>query len=101
MYDALHLIERYGSKFDAEQAALWLEYNWQPEMNWARASLADRHLIKMLGSYGFDFPEGSVAAWTVVENTGTVDKWVKRWTFQSKSSMEELLHVFEPHMAKM
>lgn len=97
---ALHLIERYGSKFDAEQVALGLEYNWQPALNWARANLADRHLIKMLGSTGFDFPEGSVSAWTVVENNGTVDKWTKRWTFTSISKREDLLRVFEPHMAK-
>jgi hypothetical protein len=38
---ALHLIERFGSRFDAEQAALGLEYDWRPEQNWARAGLAE------------------------------------------------------------
>jgi putative intracellular protease/amidase len=28
---------------------LGLEYNWQPELNWSRANLADRHYIAMVG----------------------------------------------------
>jgi putative intracellular protease/amidase len=96
---ALHLIERYGSRFDAEQAALGLEYNWQPELNWARANLADRHLIKMLGPTGFDFPAGSETGWTVVENTGSVDVWTKRWTFNSALTRTDLIPIFEKRIA--
>jgi putative intracellular protease/amidase len=97
---ALHLIERYGSRFDAEQAALGLEYNWQPDLNWSRAGLADRHLIKMLGAKGFEFPEGSETGWTVVENNGNVETWTKRWTFTSEYNREKLVPIFETQMAK-
>ncbi len=96
---ALHLIERYGSRFDAEQAALGLEYNWQPDLNWSRAGLADRHLIKMLGATGFDFPKGSETGWTVVENNGTVEAWTKRWTFNSSLTRQELIPIFETRIA--
>jgi putative intracellular protease/amidase len=95
---ALHLIERYGSRFDAEQRALGLEYHWQPELNWSRAGLADRHYIAMVGS-GFPFPEGGVREWTTVENTGTTDHWTKRWTFGSSLGREKLLEIVEAKLA--
>ena len=96
---ALHLIERYGSRYDAEQRALGLEYHWQPELNWSRAGLADRHLVRMLGQNGFEFPEGKVSAWTVVENNGTQEQWTKTWTFDSPLAAGEIAGVFETKMA--
>jgi putative intracellular protease/amidase len=95
---ALHLVERYGSRYDAEQLALGLEYNWQPELNWSRANLADRHYIAMVGD-GFPFLEGSVTEWTAVENSGTVDRWTKRWTFGSALGRKELLEVVESKLS--
>jgi putative intracellular protease/amidase len=95
---ALHLIERYGSRYDAEQRALGLEYNWQPELDWSRANLADRHYIHMVGD-GFPFPEGSIAAWRTVENSGSTDRWTKRWTFQSELEREGLSAIMEPKLA--
>jgi hypothetical protein len=95
---ALHLIERYGSRHDAEQCALGLEYHWQPELNWSRANLADRYYIAMVGD-GFPFPEGGVKEWRTVENTGTTDHWTKRWTFNSSLGRSELLEIIEPKIA--
>src|SRR5262245_17875644 len=96
---ALHLIERYGSRYDAEQAALGLEYDWQPERNWARAGLADRFLVTMLGSSGFDFPKGSLSKWSVVHNNGSQDKWTKRWEFATTLERSEIVKAFESKMA--
>lgn len=98
---ALHLIERYGSRYDAEQRALGLEYHWQPELNWSRAGLADRHLVSMLGNAGFEFPDEKVSAWTVVENNGTLDTWTKRWTFETPLANDEVTKVFEGQLAKV
>lgn len=97
---ALHLVERYSSRFDAEQNALGLEYHWQPELNWSRANLADRHLIRMLGARGFEFPDGKVAAWRAVENNGTIDQWTKRWTFDSPLTKDEILAVFDEKLKR-
>lgn len=96
---ALHLIERYGSRYDAEQKALGLEYHWQPELNWSRANLADRHLIRMLGNEGFEFPDGRVSAWTTVQNNGTTEQWTKRWTFDCPLPKEEIAGIFESKLA--
>ena len=96
---ALHLIERYGSRYDAEQRALGLEYHWQPELNWSRAGLADRHLIRMLGQNGFEFPDDKVSAWTAVENNGTPEQWTKTWTFDSPLARDDVARVFESKLA--
>ena len=96
---ALHLIERFGTRYDAEQRALGLEYHWQPELNWSRAGLADRHLVRMLGSAGFEFPEGKVSAWTAVQNNGTTEQWTKRWTFDCPLTKDEVTRIFESKMA--
>jgi hypothetical protein len=95
---ALHLVERYTSHYTAEQEALGLEYHWQPESNWSRGNLADRHYIAMVGA-GFDFPEGSVRDWTTVENSGTTERWTKRWTFASALKREAILAILEPKLA--
>ena len=42
-----------------EQSA---EYNWQPEVVYARASPADCHLRRVLGQEGFRLPAGAAAA---------------------------------------
>ena len=97
---ALHLIERYGSRYDAEQRALGLEYHWQPDLNWSRAGLADRHLVSMLGSAGFEFPDDKVSAWTVVENNGTAEQWTKRWTFDTPLAQDEVTKIFESKLAE-
>ncbi len=96
---ALHLVERYGSPFDAEQLALNLEYHWEPDLNYARANLGDRYLLKMLGA-GLTFPKGGVKVWTVVENNGSALAWTKRWTFESGLKREELLKVVETKAAQ-
>jgi putative intracellular protease/amidase len=95
---ALHMVERYSNRFDAEQVALGLEYNWRPDLNYSRANLADRHLIKVVGP-GFSFPSGNVASWTVVENNGTAESWTKGWTFKSGLKRDELIRVFESKLA--
>ena len=89
---ALHLVERYTDRFTAEQLALGLEYHWQPELNWARSGLADRHYITMVGP-GFDFPQDGVRDWTTVENNGSATHWTKRWTFGSPLQREQLFEI--------
>jgi putative intracellular protease/amidase len=96
---ALHLIERYGSRYDAEQRALGLEYHWQPDLNWSRAGLADRHLVTMLGNAGFEFPDEKVSAWTVVANNGTKEQWTKSWTFDTPLAKDEVTKIFESKLA--
>src|SRR5215218_6090584 len=39
---SLHVIEKLMGRGYAQRAALGMEYNWQPELNWARAALPDR-----------------------------------------------------------
>src|SRR5262249_49950282 len=41
---ALHVIERSYGRGTAQQVALGMEYNWDPESKFARAALADRYM---------------------------------------------------------
>ena len=76
---ALHVIEKLFGKGTAQVAAVSLEYNWQPDSGWARASLADRQL-----SAGFDaireYPR------TVVRHEGTRDRWQTSWKIETQDS---------------
>jgi hypothetical protein len=44
---ALHIVEKLEGKYKAQTVALNLEYDWKPDDNYARASLADKYLKKI------------------------------------------------------
>jgi putative intracellular protease/amidase len=74
---SLHMIEKIAGRGKAQEIALNLEYNWQPDVRYARASFADRHLRRALGRKGIDLPD--TVAWKVVGQEGDTTRWVKRW----------------------
>jgi CubicO group peptidase (beta-lactamase class C family)/putative intracellular protease/amidase len=61
---ALHLVARIKGKGAAQQTALGLEYQWEPDSRYARAALADRYLPHFQGLEG-----------TIVSTEGTRDRW--------------------------
>ncbi|MES1240871.1 MAG: DJ-1/PfpI family protein [Acidobacteriota bacterium] len=67
---SLHVIEKLLGKGYAQRVALGLEYNWQPDGNWARAALPDR-LVQV------DTPDDLRVEPLVTQ--GTVDRWEKQW----------------------
>jgi putative intracellular protease/amidase len=46
---AFHLVEKILGKGTAQATALGLEYQWQPDSNYARAAFADRYLPRIVG----------------------------------------------------
>jgi CubicO group peptidase (beta-lactamase class C family)/putative intracellular protease/amidase len=64
---ALHLVAKIKGKGAAQQTALGLEYQWQPDSPYARAALADRYLPHFRGLEG-----------TVVATEGNRDRWETR-----------------------
>jgi putative intracellular protease/amidase len=95
---ALHLIEKIVGRGRAQEVALNLEYNWQPDVPYARASFADRHLRKVLGREGFKLPEG--AGWTVLGQRGGKDDWEKNWQVQLDATAPELLKIVDAKLAE-
>ena len=81
---ALHLIEKLDGKGWAQFAAIRLEYNWQPELNYARGALAD---MKLPGSIYEPFYPGAEP----ISFAGGVDAWEEKWSVASPSSAPELL----------
>lgn len=95
---ALHLIERVAGRGRAQEVALNLEYNWQPDITYARASFADRYLRKMLGAEGFKLPEGT--GWTVLSQKGGKDAWEKNWQVRLETTAPELLKIIDAKLSE-
>jgi len=95
---ALHLIEKIAGRGRAQEVALNLEYNWQPDVPYARASFADRHLRKVLGVGGFKLPAGT--SWTVLGQSGGKDAWEKNWEVQLDGTAPELLKLIDSKLSE-
>jgi putative intracellular protease/amidase len=94
---ALHVVEKMTSRGKAQEAALGMEYDWRPDVNWARANLAEMQIRRMLGRTGFDIP--TVERWTCVSTQGDADKWEKRWEAVLDSSVADLTKIVEAKLA--
>jgi hypothetical protein len=95
---ALHLVERVAGRGYAQEVALNMEYNWQPDSAYARASFADRHLRKILGREGFKLPEGT--GWNVLGQRGGRDEWEKTWEVKLASTPDGLLKMIDSKLAE-
>jgi len=95
---ALHLVERIAGRGKAQEIALNMEYNWQPEAAYARASFADRYLRKALGREGFKLPEGT--GWKVLWQKGDPNSWEKNWEVRIDLSAQDLLKIIDGKLAE-
>ena len=95
---ALHLVEKLAGYGKAQEIALGMEYNWQPELHYARANFADRYLRKALGRQGFTLPEGT--GWKVLGQQGGTDNWEKNWEVRLNSSATDLLKIIDTKLAE-
>jgi transcriptional regulator GlxA family with amidase domain len=95
---ALHLVERIAGRGRAQEIALNLEYNWQPDANYARASFADLHLRRVLGRDGFTLPEGT--GWKILGQQGGRDNWEKNWEVRLNTSAPDLLKIIDGKLAE-
>lgn len=90
---ALHLVERIAGRGKAQEIALNMEYNWQPDSGYARASFADRYLRKALGREGFKLPDGT--GWKVMGQSGDKNSWEKNWEVRVDLSAQDLLKLID------
>jgi transcriptional regulator GlxA family with amidase domain len=95
---ALHLVERIVGRGRAQEVALNMEYNWQPDAGYARASFADIHLRRVLGREGFKLPDGT--GWKVLGQQGGRDQWEKNWEVRINSSASDLLKLIDSKLAE-
>jgi putative intracellular protease/amidase len=95
---ALHVVEKLFSRGKAQEAALGMEYDWRPDVGWARANLAELHIRRMLGRTGFDLPD--VERWTCLSTQGDAEAWEKRWECVSKYTLADLAKIVETKLAE-
>ena len=78
---SLHVISKIFGRGRAQAIALNLEYNWQPDLNYARAALADMRM-----QFAYDGIE------TVsLSREGDRDQWENRWLVKSDKSPDAVL----------
>ncbi|MGB7926235.1 MAG: DJ-1/PfpI family protein [Pyrinomonadaceae bacterium] len=94
---ALHLVEKIAGYGRAQEIALNMEYNWQPDSGYARASLADRYLRKVVGQ-GFDIPPD--AGWKVLDQKGGRDNWEKNWEVRIDSPAPDVLKIIDAKLSE-
>jgi len=75
---AIHLVEKLDGAGWAKQTALNIEYNWQPDSGFTRASIADMKLPNSLGKV-FD------ASATPVDMQGDRSRWREQWIIAGDS----------------
>ena len=78
---SLYLISKIYGRGRAQMIALNLEYNWQPDANYARAALADMRMR-------FRYDEIEAAP---LSREGDRDLWENRWLVKSQLSSAALL----------
>src|SRR5437764_7530566 len=61
---ALYLVSKIDGLGAAQQIALGIEYDWDPQGKFARAALADRYLPNLTGF-----------KWKVLSSSGDVNRW--------------------------
>ncbi|HSP06747.1 MAG TPA: DJ-1/PfpI family protein [Acidobacteriota bacterium] len=81
---SLYLISKIFGKETAQELALHLEYNWQPDLHWARAAMADRYISQV----SLDLPDAT--DWKPVRNIGDMNSWELSGTVQSSLSLVKL-----------
>jgi putative intracellular protease/amidase len=66
---SLYLLSKIYGMDDAKSIALHLEYNWQPDSNFARANMADRFLPDL------DLDSRKIRDWKPIRNLGGMTEW--------------------------
>jgi putative intracellular protease/amidase len=87
---ALHVVEKLYGKGHAQFVALGMEYNWNPDSNFARAALADKY---MLFRYEFKGKGKSL------NRSGDRSSWENKWEIVSESSATELFNSINDTLA--
>jgi putative intracellular protease/amidase len=95
---ALHIVEKLEGKYKAQTVALNLEYDWRPDDNYARASLADKHLIKIFE--GNDEGHPSISAVKLLNTEGNKDKWKVEFELTSTTTAAQIETVIEKMIMK-
>jgi putative intracellular protease/amidase len=80
---ALHLVEKLDGKGWAKNIALSIEYNWQPDSDYTRASLADTKFPNSIGEVFAPYAEP-------LDFNGGKDVWEEKWLVKTALTATQL-----------
>lgn len=87
---SLHVVSKLLGKGRAQQVALNMEYHWQPEINYARASFADIHLRRIFTrGLRLNLPPESEAR--VLSTEGGTGLWEVSWEVKTGAEPRTIL----------
>jgi putative intracellular protease/amidase len=96
---SLYVVSKMLGKARAQMVALNMEYNWQADSSYARASFADRHLQKIFSrNLSFTTPEGVTIK--VLSTEGNYDKWQINWQTQGETAVQEVAKLLHEKLAR-
>lgn len=90
MDGSLHVISKILGKGQAQRTALHLEYNWEPEGKFARASLADMNIPNI------EMPDGTRTKFLRTE--GTANHWEMDLAITTDMNRQDLQNHIETHL---
>ncbi len=91
---SLYVVSKMFSKARAQMVALNMEYNWQPDSTYARASFADRHIRNIFGrNLRLNLPEGVQSR--VLSTEGSPHSWEVRWQAQGATKAADILKLLD------
>ncbi len=95
---SLHVVSKLLGKGRAQQVALNMEYHWQPEINYARASFADIHLRRIFTrGLRLNLPPESEARVLSTEGTNTL--WEVNWEVKTAAAPQAILENLNTELA--
>ncbi len=87
---ALYVVSKLFGKGQAQLTALGMEYDWKGDSRYARASLADRYISKVLGKgLRLPLPEGVQSK--LLNTDGTAQNWAVEWQVVGEASPADVL----------
>lgn len=95
---ALHIVEKLKGKSKAQIVALNLEYDWKPDNNYVRASLADKHLNKIFQENDKGNP--AISSVKLLNTEGNKDKWTIEYECMATTTAEEIANMMEEMIIK-
>ena len=87
---ALYVVSKLFGKGQAQLTALGMEYDWKGDSKYARASLADRYISKVLGK-GLRLPVPEGVQSRLLNTDGTAQNWEVEWQVAGEVSPADVL----------
>jgi putative intracellular protease/amidase len=91
---SLHLVSKVLGQDKAQTVALHLEYDWDPNGGFVRASMADR----MLPENEYSWPDG--ITFDHISSFGDAQRWQVKYQANTRATAQHLMQVYKAAMAR-